>query len=490
MKSLKEYSYSTSPYELYTFLSQKIVCGEIDNFGEIIEMLYQLPRDKRIRWLYPKLFFLIRSIYWGFLKDLDKNQFPEMWKTFVIEDPEFPGVGKLKRNSKILSLFCAMLDIHGYTAFCQKAGRNLSMLHLLDNCIQEDILGIARKNGIICQRSRGDEIVLLGADASALLFTVMGIVDYFGRRKVIQNKAFQNTRMGNKIILPDMKVSVGISGGTKYTPLVITVNGDLSGHLINSAARLQSHANNLAPKDTKILLMSQVFGKLKKEIDLSKDVRDKLSGIYFRNTGLVELKGTQLTVVDVIVRKEEMYKQAMEKRFEDLNLALKNSEWENRIFEIALDLVKIAVTNMNNFSVSLPSNEVVKNRDLFALCSKALGEFNNNNQIHNALDKLDDICNIVQHIPDFDHLLIKYLQDVLQGYRHLKTFYMEELETILNERAESLLPSHMRAIYNKAAKEAETYRKLRELALEHPKIGNRKAIWLKVVRDKKSELSK
>jgi hypothetical protein len=489
MKSVAEYNETTSHYELYSYLSQKIISGEIDNFGDVLEILYQLPLDKRIKWVYPRLFTLIRSVYWGFLKDLDKKRYPGLWETFVIEDSRFPGVGKLKRNSKILTLFCGMLDIHGYTAFCQKVGRNLSMLQLLDDCIQDDIHQIARENEVICQRSRGDEIVLLGAKASSVLFAVMGIVDYFGKRKVIEHDAFQNVRVGNKIMLPDMKISAGISGGQKYTPLVITSNGDLSGHLINAAARLQARANDLAPKDTKILLAGQVYAKLKKETKIDEKAEEKLTGIYFRSFGAVEFKGTRMTVIDVIVRKEEMYIKAMEKGFKDLLHALKKSQWENKIFEITVDLIKIAATNMDTFTISLTEGEIIRNRDLTSLCDRALEEFHNSNQFHNALESFESICKIVQYIPDFDHLLLEYLRKVAAGYRQFKAFYLEELETILEKRADYLLPIDIRDVYKKAEKEAAAFEKLRKLVMEHPKIGYRKAIWLRVVQDRKSDLS-
>ena len=483
MNSIADYSDRTSHHQLYAFMAQKIVTGEIDNYGDVLDILETLPRDRRVQWVYPRLFALVRSIYWGFLKNLDKKTYPSMWNSFVIEDPQFPGTGRLKRNSKILTLFAGIMDIHGYTSFCQKAGRNLSMLQLLDDCIQDDITAIAQQYGVLCQRSRGDEIILLGCKASAVFFTAMSIIDYFGKKHVIQNKGFQMSRAGNRIMLPDMKVSAGISGGHKYTPLLVTSNGDLSGHLINSAARLQSRANKLAPRDTKLLLTRQVLTKLQIEMNINRDVRDRLKDVYFRNSGGVEFKGTQMWVVDVIFHKEELYKKKMDAGFERLYSAVAKGLWDRQIYEEVMSLVRTALTHMHQFTVTIEHYGKIRNVDIVSLCNRGLEEFLNSNQFDKALETMETVHYFVCSIPEFDHLLLEYLQEITKGYQHLRIAYLEALENVLEEKAEFLLELEMRDVYVKAKKEVDTYNKIRKLAMEHPKVGNRKALWLRIVSD-------
>ena len=485
MTNITGYSDTTTHHELYSLLSQKVINGEIDNYAKVITILDQLPRDKRVLWVYPRIFALIRSMYWGFLKDLDKERFPDMWKTFVIEDPQYPGTGKLKRNSNILTLFSGIMDIHGYTSFCQKTGRNLSMLQLLDDCIQKDIKNIAASHGVICQRSRGDEIILLGCRASAVFFTAMSIIDYFGKKQVIHHKGFQKARMGNRIMLPDMKVSAGIAGGNKYTPLLITSNGDLSGHLINSAARLQGRANKLAPSETKILLTRQALTKLKIETEIDPDIRKKLEGMYFRNSGGVEFKGTQMRVIDVIFKKNELYKKKLDSGFEQLYDALEKGLWERQIFEVSISLVRSALTHMEQFVTVTEHFGKVRNLDVVSLCNRGLEEFLNANQFEKALETLKTAYNILKEIPSFDHLLLEYLEEITNCYERYKLSYVNELEKVLEEKTEFLLDIDMRDLYLKAKKEVETYNRIRKLAIENPKIGNRKALWLRVVTEAK-----
>ncbi|MBN2509073.1 MAG: hypothetical protein JXB03_02310, partial [Spirochaetales bacterium] len=478
MNNITGYSEKTSHHELYSLLSQKVVSGELDTYAKVIAILDLLPKDKRVLWVYPRIFALVRSIYWGFLKDLDKERFPDMWKTFVIEDPKYPGTGKLKRNSNILTLFAGIMDIHGYTSFCQKAGRNLSMLQLLDDCIQKDIKNIAASHGVVCQRSRGDEIILMGCRASSVFFTAMNIIDYFGRKQVIHHKGFQKARTGNRIMLPDMKVSAGIAGGNKYTPILITSNGDLSGHLINSAARLQSRANKLAPDDTKILMTRQVLTKLKLETEIDPDIKKKLEGMYFRNSGGVEFKGTQMRVIDVIFKKNELYKRNLDKGFARLYEALEKEMWERQIYEETLSLIRAALTHMEQFVIITSRYGKVRNLDIISLCNRGLEEFLNANQFEKALETMNTIYRILREIPVFDPLLLEYLEEITACYESYRLSYEAELEKVLEEKTEFLLDIDMRDLYLKAKKEVETYNRIRKIAIENPKVGNRKALWL------------
>ena len=87
-------------------------------------------------------------------------------------DRKYHFAGDIKRMATIPDVYMAILDIHGYTRFCQKHRHNMSMLELLDRVIQQELPKIAAKYGVIIRRARGDEILLLGGSACELFEVV------------------------------------------------------------------------------------------------------------------------------------------------------------------------------------------------------------------------------------------------------------------------------------------------------------------------------
>ncbi len=146
----------------------------------------------------------------------------------------------------IPDIYLGLLDIHGYTRYCQEKKRNMSMVDLLDRMIYEDVKAICSETGVVSKRAQGDEILILGASASDVLKSTLQIIDYFNT----QGRSFKNTILSKKLpgtVLPKFQISAGIAGGQKFTPLVITRNGDISGDIVNTAARLQAKANRVSP---------------------------------------------------------------------------------------------------------------------------------------------------------------------------------------------------------------------------------------------------
>ncbi|GAH35281.1 unnamed protein product [marine sediment metagenome] len=109
---------------------------------------------------------LLKELHWGFLKEIDKARYTKLWKELVLAHKNFTHAGDLKRNISISNIYISMLDIHGYTQFCQESKGNLSRLRKLDEFLHAGIKRIAGINGTLANLERGDEIVVIAATAT------------------------------------------------------------------------------------------------------------------------------------------------------------------------------------------------------------------------------------------------------------------------------------------------------------------------------------
>ena len=136
MNDIKEYSASTSPYEVFTLLSDKIVRGELVTFNALRAYCAPLPDTPRTEAILKRAFELQRRLYWGFFRDISPVSHAKVWSKVVVPDRKYRFAGDIKRMATIPDVYMAIIDIHGYTRFCQKNRHNMSMLDLLDRVLQ------------------------------------------------------------------------------------------------------------------------------------------------------------------------------------------------------------------------------------------------------------------------------------------------------------------------------------------------------------------
>jgi class 3 adenylate cyclase len=490
LKVIDDYNEHTSAYELYTFFADRIVQDQILTFEEAAKLLDTLPADSRREFVAKRVFLLLKGMHWGFFRNLNKSKFPKLWRELVIEYKNYPGCGDLKRNMKIPSLFCGILDIHGYTSFCQKHGRNLSMLQLLDEVIQIDVADVAKEHGVMAKRARGDEIILMGASASSMLKAVLSIVDFFQKRRVIQQEGLSRSRSGYRIMLPDMTISAGVSGGQKYTPIIITKDGDLSGHLINTAARLQARANKLAPSKTKLLLSSHVYTSLMREEKISGAYIFEREKTFFWNAGPVSFKGTTIPVYELIFNQEDEYKKQLKQPMEDLFQSIKKGRWEQPVFVDLVNLISRALKFQKNFSVEDPeTGDRLVSRDLIGLLDHALVEYVSRYNYKIAVEVLKRIEIMLRRSGEFDSFLLEYLSLIVGKYQQALDMFMKEINEILDSRIDFLLPVNLRNNYRNAERNLEIYNRLRNSAMDNPELGNKKMLWFRTVEKHREDFS-
>ncbi len=478
MKDIKEYVPSTSPYELLVHLNDKILSGEFTTFEALAIYCSVLPGGPRTSLILKKAFELQRKLYWGFFRDVTPEAYPRVWEAVVLPDSRYPFAGDLKRYMSIPDIYAGMLDIHGYTKYCRDNRHNLSMLDLLDRMMQEDIPQITAREGVVSRRSQGDAILLLGASAESVLKSILSIVDYFARRRRTADDEKPAGRPGSGFVLPEFLISAGVAGGQKYTPLVITRDGDLSGDIINTAARLQGRAGRISPDRNKILVTSHVYQRI--QATRGRGDQGLISKVDFFNTGTIEFKGTSLSVYDVVFLSSEAYRLSYRDRMEELYDSIDKGMWKSKVFADTLRLASSIAANLPGIvpkarqGVSAPE---ITRASLQERVKTALDYFTAE-RYELAVAVLGALVEEFSRIEGMDDLALEYLRGIHENYAALVSAFVENLDREVDE--------HMDQIFSQ--KEIEGFTALRNhhgnfeksLTNARLRVRNRKTVWYRV----------
>jgi len=468
MNDIKEYGPSSSVYEVLSHLTDKVTSGELASFESLKRYVSVLPRGQRLEAMLRRAFFLQRRLYWGFFKDVSPESYPSVWEQVVVPDRDYPFAGDLKRYMSIQNVYLCMVDIHGYTKYCHDQRHNMSMLDLLDRMLQVDIPRIAAESGVVSKRARGDELLLLGSSATSVLDAVLRIVKYLSKRRRLSDGC--PGKPGEGFVLPEFFVSAGIAGGQSYTSLVITRDGDLSGDLVNTAARLQARANAIAPDRNKILLTSHVYQRLK-GAGVSIQQVDGINKVDFFNTGAIEFKGISLTVYDTVFLDTEGYRLGYREAMENLYVAIDKGMWKSSIFETAATLAEAIIDN-------LPGGEKggASRRSMLDDLKAATDSFGVE-RYEKAVASFGELVRKLEALPGMDGLALEYLRGVHDNYTALVDAFTARLDRDIDEHLDTVFGQKELERFRLYRQHHALYGELREQT--RLQARSRKVIWFR-----------
>ena len=507
MNEIKEYTPASSAYEVVVHLSDKIVKGELMTFAALRTYCSALPESPRTEAILKKAFELQRRLYWGFFRDISPSTHPKVWSKVVVPDRKYHFAGDIKRMATIPDVYMAIIDIHGYTRFCQKHRHNMSMLDLLDRVIQQDLPKIAAKFGVVIRRAGGDEILLLGGSA-AELFEVVYLIS---RRLAKDGTSSRSSQNGSSHVpahgpakpevaaseassapvdgLPGFEISAGVAGGAKYAQLVITRDGDLSGTIVNTAARLQARANRISPDRTKILLTSVTFQKLKM-LQPSSEHYEFLRAVDFFDTGMVEFKGVNVPVFDTVFLDREASRLEYRDRMGALYDSIGQGLWTTRIFSDALNLMaRIATSTVGGLldeSTGLPI-DAADSISIIQRIKKAQGLFDAE-RFEQAIAELDELVEVFCRAAGRDPIATEYLSAVRDNYRTLLSHFTKSLDREIDEHLEAIfLSPNDRANFRTLEKHYAMFASVLDAA--RIKVDDRRGIWHRIADETAPSLS-
>ncbi len=520
MNDIKEYSAGSSAYEVFVLLSDKIVKGELVTFNALRNYCSALPDDRRTQVILRKAFELQKRLYWGFFREISPVSHPKVWSKVVIADRKYHFAGDIKRMATIPDVYMAILDIHGYTRFCQKHRHNMSMLDLLDRVIQQDIPEIAAKFGVVSRRARGDEILLLGGSASEL-FEVVYLI---ARRLAKDGKAAKaepgakpevakpaqaaksvpslrtaamakpaakptSKDAGAALVpdgLPGFQISAGVAGGAKYAQLVITRDGDLSGTIVNTAARLQARANRISPDQTKILLTSITFQKLK--MQPSSKTFEFLKAVDFFDTGLVEFKGINVPVFDTVFLDRDASRLEYRERMGALYDSIGQGLWNTRIFSDALSLMARIIISSSRELVDEATGLPLEAAETIMKSIKRAQSLFDGERFEGAVEELARLVDLFCRAAGRDPIVVEYLTGVVDNYRKLIASFTERLDKEIDEHLETIFRGASdRANFRTLEKHHLMFANVRDAA--RIKVADRRTIWNRMAEESSKTLN-
>jgi hypothetical protein len=466
--------------------------GEIKTFSELVKAAAAIIGNKKCHPVLMKAFELIKCLYWGFFSAISPKTHPKLWNEVVITNKNFPEAGDLKQTLQISNLYIGMLDIHGYTKFCMETRKNLSLMHTLDRAMEVEIGAISASCDAISHRERGDEIVVVAASATDIVTVVMAIIDYFGKTNLVKDSKIVTKRSTEAEALPAFKVSAGITGGNTTSPLIITDMGDLSGFLLNSGARLQARANELSPKECRIMSAKQVQMNFDKENAQTKCSLAENNTVYFFDTGHIEFKGVEIPTCEIVFMDSERYKEKLGAEVSRLMESIDQNLWEQRIFSDMLALIVKAAQVMQPFSVTPPvmidNIQTLTNDSLVHLCKKAMVAYLREEDYNIAVSLLKDFVSIIEMIPSFDRLILDYLRGVNVKYTMLLNMYNENISKQIEEKASGIFLSNYATAWEAAKKGVSMYEKLCVMGKNSELVAKKKNLWVYLIKQNQKEL--
>ncbi|MCL2271651.1 MAG: hypothetical protein FWC19_02460 [Treponema sp.] len=492
MKDISEFNSGMTEFEFFSFLYEKIVSKDIMTFSALKEHLAPALKEK---WTHPvviRAFQLMKRQNWGFFSNIGHNTHKRLWKEMVIADKDFPEAGDLKKTLQISNLYVAMLDVHGYTKFCMESRKNLSMMHTLDWAIENEIKRISTQCGVISQRERGDEMVVVAASATDALMATLCIIDYFCKTDVVKDPTIPTKRTGNAETLPIFKITGGITGGNTQSPLIITERGNLAGFLLNSGARLQTRANELSPKESRVMIAKTVMMNYEKENSSNACVLSLKDSIYFFDTGHIEFKGVMIPTCEVVFEKNERYKEKFAEEMSKLMASTRDNLWEQRIFQDLIELLSKVAYSMPRFNITpaKPINgiQVVINDSYVQICRSAYRAYCVDEDYYTAVDLLNRLIEVSEQIPLFDRLVLDYLRGVTVKYSLLLSYYEKQIDKEVEEKASQVFHGDYYKAWQAAKNAKQIYEKLKTMGRKSKDLTKKKNLWLGMLSQNKEQM--
>jgi class 3 adenylate cyclase len=484
MNDIKEYNSGCSAYEVLMLLFDKVVKGELETFHALRAYCAPLPDTPRTEAMLRKAFELQKRLYWGFFRDISPTTHPNIWDKVVVADRKYRFAGDIKRLAMIPDVYMSIIDIHGYTRFCQKHRHNMSMLDLLDRVIQQEIPKIAAGFGVISRRARGDEILLLGGSAAEVFEVV-----YLTVRRLAKQATSTLGPSGTEEPpsaapadgLPPFQVSAGVAGGAKYAQLVITRDGDLSGTIVNTAARLQARANRISPESGKILLTGVTLQKLKAQNNSARF--EFTHAVDFFDTGMVEFKGVKVPVYDTVFLDREADRLAYHDQMSALYDSIGQGLWTTRIFMDVLDLIARIVTSSGGL-VDEFTGKAIEATDSISMIQRITkaqrlydsGRFEQS--VAEFTELADEYCRSTCRDP----IVTEYLVKIRENYRMFLGLFTDCLDREIDEHLQTIfLEPSDRNNYRTLGKHHDMFENVRDAA--RLKVADRRGLWHRIVED-------
>jgi hypothetical protein len=263
---------------------------------------------------------------------------------------------------------------------------------------------------------------------------------------------------------------------------VVTRDGDLSGTIVNTAARLQARANRISPDRTKILLTSVTFQKLKM---LPPSAHfEFLKSVDFFDTGIVEFKGVNVSVFDAVFLATEANRLEYRERMSALYESIGQSLWSSRIFADALNLMARIVSSSPGGLLDEATGQPMDAADAISVMQrikKAQGYFAAE-RFELAVREYSELVDVFGRAAGRDTIATEYLAGIRDNYRKIVDCFTSRLDRELDEHLEAVfLNPNDRSNFRTLEKHHATFGSVCEAA--RFKVPDRRSHWTKSIEE-------
>lgn len=484
---MAELKNTTSTEKARNDLVGGILRGEIETFTQVREYLEKARIGlSAMKSCLPEIFSLIKKLNWGVFSALNKEEFPKLWHELILTDEETREYGDLKQYTMLSKIYVAILDIHGYTGFCEEKKINITMLQRLDAFITTKIYQLAQAYGVLACREMGDSILLVGSEAAAILAATFDIIALFSKDRTVH---LEGAVMMPDLFLPSFKISAGIAGGQPSNPLVITEKGSISGSLINAAARLQSRANYISPNETKVIAEQYVLHNYEKS-QYKPAILENLNSFY---NGEIAFKGTAIKNYEVyLYNPSDHYKSKIQDFLTKLQESIKENQWQTKVMANLCDLVSATAKSVPPFYFNIKidkkpihlTNQFVDAE--FRAVKTLMCELSD---FQHAIERLGFITLALEQTDGIDKLIVEYCRAIYETYQAPLDGYLGLLQSHLKENAAQVFTPDETKVQQLFKQVEQSYNKVIQTLHQGPHFKDKRMLfWYNAVESVKKDI--
>ncbi|MFW5784402.1 MAG: hypothetical protein ACOCY8_07790, partial [Spirochaetota bacterium] len=306
-------------------------------------------------------------------------------------------------------------------------------------------------------------------------------IDLFSRKRVMQAASLSENRTGRAIAMQDFHVSAGIAGGLHYSSLIVTQDGDVSGSVVNTAARLQNFAGTIAPDQSKVMVTSHVHSGYKKE---TRSDREDGENFRFFSCGRIRFKGVGVSVHELLYTERDMKKVRYQQAYDDLLARLGKRTWSDRLVPDVTRLVLqvLETTPLSRLEVEHEGRRrEYTNESVVRLCREAIELYESAQDHRSVSSRLGEVDAALEASGTFDPLVRSHFRQIVSVYDQMtREFETIQYEKIL-ENQSGLFSTKERSVIDHAARLERIRDTLIERGMKSNNIYSPSVLWNKVV---------
>jgi hypothetical protein len=240
------------------------------------------------------------------------------------------------------------------------------------------------------------------------------------------------------------------------------------------------------------MVAKQVYMNFVRENEKEKCSLAENDTVYFLDTGLIEFKGVMLPTCEAVFKEEERYKEQYSEELVRLYASIRESLWEQKIFQDMIDLLSKVAGVMPPYTVvpKKPINgmQTITNDSFMQLCRIAMKAYMQDEDYSYAVSLLKEFIYLIDLIPRYDRLILDYLKGVTDKYDLLLKTYESAVDKEIDEKAGQIFSGNYLKTYFAAKNGTAIFEKLLLIGRKSPIVTKKKTLWYNLIKQNQEKM--